>query len=64
MLGFLEIQGPHCREIIHSPLPKATHVCEKEKKPKEKASLHICVSDAMELLAVWRHNKPKTKNLH
>ena len=23
-----------------------------------------CVSDVMELLAVWRHNKPKTKNLY
>jgi len=22
----------------------------------------VCVSDVMELLAVWRHNKPKTKN--
>jgi len=22
----------------------------------------VCVSDDMELLAVWRHNKPKTKN--
>jgi len=27
MIRFLEIQGPNCREILHRPLPKATHVC-------------------------------------
>ena len=37
MVGFLEIQGPNCREILHRPLPKATHFCLKKKKknPKE-----------------------------
>jgi len=25
-------------------------------------ALLVCVSDVIELLAVWRHNKPKTKN--
>ena len=41
MVRFLEIQGPNCRETLHSPLPKATLVCKKEKKtPKEKAHLH------------------------
>jgi len=32
MVGFLETQGPNCHEILHSPLPKTTHVCLKKKK--------------------------------
>ena len=40
MVRILEIQGPNCREKLHSPLPKAIHVCLKKKNPKEKASLH------------------------
>jgi hypothetical protein len=32
MITFLEIQGPNCREILHRPLPKATHVCLKKGK--------------------------------
>jgi len=38
MIRFLEIQGPKCRESLHSPLPKATLVFkikkEEEKKPE------------------------------
>ena len=46
MMRFLEIKGPSCREILHHPLPKATHVCYKKKKKgkkpelEEKAHLH------------------------
>ena len=45
MVKFLEIQGPNCRETHHCPLPKATHVCQRnflkeEQNPKEKAQLH------------------------
>ena len=32
MIRFFEIQGLNCREILHRPLPKATHVCSKEKR--------------------------------
>ena len=35
MVGFLEIQGPNCDEILHRPLPKATHVCLKKKRKKK-----------------------------
>jgi len=34
MVGFFEIQSPNCREILHRPLPKATHVCLKKKEEK------------------------------
>jgi len=34
MERFLEIQGPNCREILHCPLPKATHVCLKKQEEK------------------------------
>ena len=35
MVGFLEIQGPNCHEILHRPLPQATHVClQNIKKPE------------------------------
>ena len=32
MIRFFEIQGLNCREILHRPLPKATHVCSKKVK--------------------------------
>jgi len=32
MVGFFETQSPNCREILHRPLPKATHVCFKKKE--------------------------------
>jgi hypothetical protein len=35
MVRFFEIQGPSCREILHRPLPKATHVCLKKKRKKK-----------------------------
>jgi len=35
MVRFLEILGPNCREILHRPLPKATHVCLKKKRRKK-----------------------------
>jgi len=35
MVGFLEIQGPNRREIIHRLLSKATLVCSKKKKEPE-----------------------------
>ena len=37
MVRFLEIQGPNCHEILHRPLPKATHVCLKKKPERESA---------------------------
>jgi len=60
MIRFLEIQGPNCREILHCPLPKATHVClkkQEEKNPKEKAHLHqrnqVFPISIMETLLNW-----------
>jgi len=60
MIRFLEIQGPNCREILHRPLPKATHVClkkEEENNPKEKAHLHqrnqVFPISIMETLLNW-----------
>jgi len=37
MVRFLEIQGPNCRETLHSPLPTATLVCLKKKPEGEGA---------------------------
>jgi len=60
MIRFLEIQGPNCRETLHRPLLKATHVClnkKQEKNPKEKAHLHqknqIFPISIMETLLNW-----------
>jgi len=60
MVRFLEIQGPNCHEILHRPLPKATHVCLKkkeEKNPIEKAHLHkrnqVFLISIMETILNW-----------
>ena len=37
MVRFLEIQGPNCRETLHSPLPTATLVCLKKNPEGEGA---------------------------
>ena len=38
MIRFLEVQGPNCLETLHRPLPKATLVCKKKKKPEGSCS--------------------------
>jgi len=41
MIRFLEIQGPNCREILHSPPPKATH----PKKVKTRSRRRTCTRE-------------------
>jgi len=58
MIRFLEIQCPNCRETLHCPLPKATHVFKnKNKTLEEKAHLHqrnqVFPIPIMETLLNW-----------
>jgi len=41
MVRFVKIPGSNCGETLHRPLPKATLVFQKKKKPREKAHLEV-----------------------
>ena len=45
MAGFLEKQGPNCHEILHRPLPKATHVCWKTKEENTRRRRRTCTRE-------------------
>ena len=55
MVGFLEIPGPNCHEILHRPLPKATHVCFKTKEEETRRRRRTCTREVEDPLMGLSH---------
>jgi len=55
MVRFLEIQGPNCREVLHRPLPKATHVCWKKKNRRRRRTCTREVEDPLTGLSYFHY---------
>jgi len=60
MIGFLEIQGPNCHEILHCPLPKATHVFLQKKFRRRRRTCTREVEDPLTGLSHF-HNRNDTE---
>jgi len=55
MVGFLEIQGLNCHEILHRPLPKATHVSLKKKQGNPRRRRRTCTREVKDPLTGLSH---------
>jgi hypothetical protein len=55
MAGFLETQGLNCDEILHCPLPKATHVCSKKKAGNPRRRRRTCTKEVEDPLTGLLH---------